>query len=369
MSKCLTIFAALAPLLASAASAAPSITLQFDSARYRLGPEERQILEEFWSQLPAEQLGQLRFQVEGRADPMGSLESNRELAARRAQSLRDWLSRRGVAKAAISHTAEVASQADGQPCPATLPREDRVTCLAPARRATIRVTLPPEPVPADPAPHKKPVAAAAPEVKEEPPVQQPVAEGERATQVQTARPALYLALDVQQAIGSRTARDFTSAMERNGVDVDISDYDVRRPAWQLALGYRYHPRMAVEFGYLDLGEVRFDFDTEAGDTALTSALENSLPFSGSGWTLANRFDLPLGQWRASVSAGLYSWRDDPTTGNRSIDPDSSSGTDPLIGLEAARPLSENIELGLQYRRLFLDEQELDLWGARIAWHL
>ena len=366
MPKRSTIFAALTSLLATAgASAEQSVTLRFDSAQYRLGPGEIQILENFWSQLPADQLEQLRFQVEGKADPMGSIENNRELATRRAQSVRDWLRRRGVADTAISGSAGIAPQTDSQECPATLGRTDRITCLAPARRATITVSLPPQPEP------KSAVSTTSePEPVEESPVQREIAKSEPASPAKPLERQLYLAADIYQASGGQTAREFSSAMQRDGVDVAISDYDVHRPAWQLALGYRYHPRMAVEIGYLDLGEVSFSFDAEAADTAtLTSALDNNLPFSGSGWTLANRFDLPLGQWRASASAGLYSWSDDPDVGDRSIDPGSRSGTDPLIGLDAAWPLSEHVELGLQYRRLFLDDQDVDLWGGRLAWRL
>ncbi|WP_346838991.1 OmpA family protein [Microbulbifer sp. SAOS-129_SWC] len=359
MPKHSSIYAAVASLLLSAgASAGPSVTVQFDSAQYRLGSGEKQILEQFWSKLPADQLKQLQFQIEGYADPMGSNEDNRKLATHRALAVRDWLSRHGVANAAISFRSGIAPDSDSRSCPTTLARVKRVACLAPARRATLSVTLPPQPEPQS-------TANATPEpAKESPP---------QLVQSESTGPAkipgrLYLALNIHQAAGSQTAGDFRRTMQRDGVDVAISDYDVRRPAWQLALGYRYHPRMAVELGYLDLGNVSFDFNAEAVDaTSLTRTLDSNLPFTGSGWTLANRFELPLGRWRASASAGLYFWSDDPDTGDQAITPGSRNGTDPLIGLQAAWPLTDRVELGLQYHRLFLDKQDVDLWGGGVIW--
>lgn len=116
-----------------------SITLPFASGQYQLDSNALRALENFLAQLPAEKLPQLLFRVEGHADPMGSAEDNRRLSTRRAQSVSDWLRQRGADDTAIAPSAQGESQANNN-CPTSLPRAERIACLAPHRRVLVIVS-------------------------------------------------------------------------------------------------------------------------------------------------------------------------------------------------------------------------------------
>ncbi|TLM77065.1 OmpA family protein [Microbulbifer harenosus] len=116
-----------------------SITLPFASGQYQLDSNALRALENFLAQLPAEKLPQLLFRVEGHADPMGRAEDNRRLSTRRAQSVSDWLRQRGADDAAIAPSAQGESQADSN-CPISLPRAEKIACLAPYRRVLVTVS-------------------------------------------------------------------------------------------------------------------------------------------------------------------------------------------------------------------------------------
>lgn len=178
----------------------------------------------------------------------------------------------------------------------------------------------------------------------------------------------YLTLGLYTAEGDQERDDFVSGMADDGVNVGIQEYDVSRSAYQLSLGYRYLPGMAVEFGYLDLGDVNFAFTASAADAATVNrALSQNLPISSDGWLLTNRFDFMFGNWRTSANAGVYFWDGKAAIDNPTINANLKDGTDPLLGLEVAYPLPAGLELSLQYRRILFDDQAVALWGGGLSW--
>lgn len=71
-------------------------------------------------------------------------------------------------------------------------------------------------------------------------------------------------------------------------------------SWTFGLGYRFNRNIALELGYLDLGEVESDL-TDA--TGLTDASANA-SFSADGATFALIGTFPIGRWEPYIKAGV-----------------------------------------------------------------
>ncbi|MBA54801.1 MAG: hypothetical protein CMK89_10140 [Pseudomonadales bacterium] len=179
----------------------------------------------------------------------------------------------------------------------------------------------------------------------------------------------YVAFQLYQARGSQGKQDFVRDMVGDAVDVTLHSYDVSRTAYQLSVGYQYHPQMAVEFGYLDLGDVSVDIAAVGTPRNLQSALEDNYPVTGEGWTLANRFFWPL-QDKLNLSAelGLFWWDGEVNLTGADVNPDLDGGVDPLLGLGVHYLLNPKFGLGGQIKRVWLDGQTVDLLGVDIAYH-
>ncbi len=178
----------------------------------------------------------------------------------------------------------------------------------------------------------------------------------------------YVGFQLYQARGSQGKQDFVRDMARDDVDVTLHRYDVSRTAYQLLVGYQYHPRLAVEFGYLDLGDVTVDIAATASPRNLESALENNYPVTGEGWTLANQFLWPLqDQINLSAELGLFWWDGEVDISGADVSPDLDSALDPLLGIGVHYRLHQRIELGARLKRLWMEGQTVDLLGLDIRY--
>jgi hypothetical protein len=174
----------------------------------------------------------------------------------------------------------------------------------------------------------------------------------------------YVALALYQAKGSQGQGDFQQGMVASDVSVTLQTYDVTRTAYQFALGYRYHDHMALELGYLDLGDVDVDMSATGTSNNLKAGLDQHYPVSGDGFTVSNRFLWPV-QERTVLSAevGLYLWDGDIDLTGTTVNPEMDGGTDFLLGVAAHYELSRQFAIGVQLKRVFFDDQEVDLMGV------
>lgn len=74
------------------------MTVNFDFDSARLQPESRPMLEQLAIAMKAEQLSNLRFQIEGHTDAKGTARYNDVLSQRRAQAVVDFLTQNGVSQ-------------------------------------------------------------------------------------------------------------------------------------------------------------------------------------------------------------------------------------------------------------------------------
>ncbi|MFZ5604495.1 MAG: beta strand repeat-containing protein, partial [Pseudomonadota bacterium] len=179
----------------------------------------------------------------------------------------------------------------------------------------------------------------------------------------------YISVSFYQARGSQGSGDFEQGAAADGVVVSLNDYEESRTAWQIATGYRYLDWSAVELGYLDLGETQVDLDATGTANNLEAAMSDNYPVTGHGWTLANRF-----LWEAmprvtlSGEVGLFIWEGEIDLTGANVEPDLDDGTDLLLGVACAYRITDQLEAALHLKRVFFDDQEVDLPGVEGRFH-
>ncbi len=180
----------------------------------------------------------------------------------------------------------------------------------------------------------------------------------------------YLTFAGYHANGSQDSGSFTNDLESDGIDVTLSEYDVSRLAVQGILGYRYHDMMALEIGFLDLGNVDVDLNAVSpSDEELSQALEDHYPVSGNGLTVANRFLWDITpEVTLSGEVGVFFWNGDIQLSGPDIHPDLDGGVDPLLGVGAGYHLNRNVEVLISAKRLFFNHQQVALLGVGAAFH-
>lgn len=138
------------------------------------------------------------------------------------------------------------------------------------------------------------------------------------------------------SLGQAKAKDFCNGLSGTGVSCDDKD-----TAWKLFAGYQFHPNVAVELGYADLGKAKASDPTaEVSDEATAW----DLTAVGS-WPVANQFSIygRFGFYRSEVKSkvsisGFGSASDDKTT------------TDITFGLGARYDITRNLGIRAEWQR-------------------
>src|SRR5689334_13737483 len=97
------------------------------------------------------------------------------------------------------------------------------------------------------------------------------------------------------SIGQATARDFCNGLSGPGVSCDDQD-----TAWKIYGGYQFHPNVAVELGYADLGEAK-----ASGGGAQFSDKATAFDLTGVGsWSFASQLSVfgRFGFYRSDVKS-------------------------------------------------------------------
>ncbi len=174
----------------------------------------------------------------------------------------------------------------------------------------------------------------------------------------------YLGFDMYRVISSQSESDFVNGLASDGVTVDIDSYDENRTGYQFTVGYRYLDWSAIELGYLDLGKVNVDL---SATTTNTEVLENSFndhyPVTGQGWTLGNRVEAePLNHVIVFGEVGVFFWESDIDVDGVNIEGDDSGESDLYMGFGAGYRFNDHFTLDLKLRRIFVEQQDVDLMG-------
>ncbi len=176
-------------------------------------------------------------------------------------------------------------------------------------------------------------------------------------------------LGLYNADSSVSAGDFTRRMAGSEAPVILSQYDVSRRAISLGVEFPLAHEFSLTVGYLNLGKAQARFHTQVDShQRLQQALEQHYPYSTKGWTLGKKLRLPLNeQVNLLAEVGLYRWHSNLSAIGPVIEQESTEGTDPLLGLGLEVPLNQRVSAGLTFKRVFFDNQRVDLMGATLNW--
>lgn len=174
----------------------------------------------------------------------------------------------------------------------------------------------------------------------------------------------FVRVDVYKVEGGMRSAEFNQTLSA-GYNFTLDNYRVDRRGYQIALGYQWYDYLYTELGYLDLGDVNVDM-TLNGETdlpAFEQDLDKIYPRSGKGVTLVQGLTLfseqPL---NVSLEAGAYLWRNDRRTSQTQIKLDDAEGVAPLAGIRLNLELTKTLSLGVNTRRIYLDNEPVDLYS-------
>jgi hypothetical protein len=175
----------------------------------------------------------------------------------------------------------------------------------------------------------------------------------------------YFRLDVFTVNSSQSEADFTGALQYAGHEFTLDSYDDSRAGFQIAAGYHWSELTYSEVGYLDLGdvEVNLTLDGDADLDAFAGDFAKEYPVTATGMTLVQGLSFKTGPAvTLSAEAGAFIWRGEVELDNAAFVSEEGDGVDPLAGLKIDLALSDTLSLGLSGRRIFFDDQDIDLYA-------
>lgn len=159
----------------------------------------------------------------------------------------------------------------------------------------------------------------------------------------------------------RSTADITRDLATDGQAVTFNNLETETPYAALRARYRLSPAWGVELGYLHLQPLDFDLRSAApaaNAEALAASLEQHLPPTGPGATLALTAERALGAWRLEARAGVWhSFENDLSfalDATQTVIQDDSK-TAALLGLGAHYAIWERFELGVELMAIQADD--------------
>ncbi len=150
----------------------------------------------------------------------------------------------------------------------------------------------------------------------------------------------------------------------------IQTLDAEDSSLQLSIGYQWHPRVAIEFGYLDLGDARVAILAESLTPAQYHDLVKTVsPVLGDGYTAAARVLLWQHQdWRLEVPVGVIRWSYEINSQLGSTQLSSKdTGTDWFYGMQLSYQVTEHVLVGVGVQQLDLAPNEVKDWQLQIRY--
>jgi OmpA-OmpF porin, OOP family len=165
-----------------------------------------------------------------------------------------------------------------------------------------------------------------------------------------------------------TSVDWDTLDDIEDLGASVDDNDI---GYKLFAGYRINKFFAVEGFYADLGEA----------TAETSGFVGGNPAQASADINADTFGLaalaiyPINDnFEVFGKVGFNSWNADakanvqiPADGVNETESESDDGTDPMYGVGAAYIFNNNLSLRVEFERYELDDANVDMASAGIAY--
>ncbi len=148
-----------------------------------------------------------------------------------------------------------------------------------------------------------------------------------------------------------------------------ANFDNEDSSLKLYGGYAINKNVAIEFGYIDLGE--FDYSaTSDGSGSLWSSGPLTIDTETTGLLFNVKGSLPVSDiFGLTAKLGLLAWdiEADASNGGLSGSADDD-GNDLFFGVGASARLAQHVGIDLEFERYDIDGDDLDVFSLGISYH-
>lgn len=178
-----------------------------------------------------------------------------------------------------------------------------------------------------------------------------------------------------QADADYGSSDLVSDLAVRGWPISDASADDNDTAWKIYAGWQVTDRLALEGGYVDLGEVTTQYRALVPPNQIDAILQDTLevhPYLGDGWTAAGVVRLPLGGPALQLLGriGVFAWEADieveAINGATGVVSGDDDGADLFYGLGVEWQVQPRVGLTLEWERYKLDQWvDVPLLGLRV----
>lgn len=179
-----------------------------------------------------------------------------------------------------------------------------------------------------------------------------------------------------------TLGQVSSGLEEAYFETKLSPYaeqitsialDDSRLGYKLAAGYQLKPYLAIEAGYLDLGDVELEV---AADVANRDVFFNAAaayhPYSAHGFTLGVKGQYTFADdWQLALSGGQFFWHGDYKSQwletSTQVGDDKNNGHDWYYGVALEYQVSEHWSVGIAGQRYNTDSAHHKMFGMNLRY--
>lgn len=182
----------------------------------------------------------------------------------------------------------------------------------------------------------------------------------------------YIGADIGFAESKVNKTDIDRFFQQSGLDANSIDVDDNDTAWSAFLGYQFNSYLALELGYLDLGERSVDFTGRTTDrTRFFDNVEHIYPQSAEGASANVVLSYPLTETvKISGKLGYFDWQGDYRTletGNQ-VGDDRVSDQDFWYGAEINYRLASNWQLYGSFSRVKLTRDDNNRFALGLRYY-
>ena len=185
--------------------------------------------------------------------------------------------------------------------------------------------------------------------------------------------AWYVQAELGKATSKVSSSDIDGLFNQQNIQASNANLDDDDFAWALHLGYELTEYVAVELGYMDLGERSLDIVGNTTDLeGFYQQVSKVYPEAGEGVSAALALTMPITEEDLSVTArlGYFDWRGDYRTRNiaQVVGSDRPEGEDIWYGISGNYQLDESWSVSLNYKRVKLENHDNDVYTLGVNYH-
>jgi len=180
----------------------------------------------------------------------------------------------------------------------------------------------------------------------------------------------YIAINYLSAKSDERASDFQADIDNLGLSATVTQTDLSRSGWSSYLGYQFTDNLALELGYVDLGESTTSFSGLAPDVdAFINSAENVYPVTGSGWTFNFVGRAPLNKKvDILLNFGAFLWQAEydlsSETMSRTFEED---GFDITLGFGLEMDVVAQVPVRLGWTKYRLGDADVNIWSLGLGY--